>query len=256
MSKQHGPKQQKKLAKKKAKIRDKHKKLAQQTSLNPMIRLAYAENWPIHEALIPVEIWEAGIGHLILTRHIPGGGLAMAVFMVDVYCLGIKRAFWQIVTHGEYEKLKQRSQPDLGPTRKVAPEYLCKLVYDAAEYAASLGFLPHSEFRHAKLLLAGLDPALCSEQFTFGHEGKPLYVRGPNETIEQAHRISMTVQQHGGHFVVSGGPEVLRTLADFDPANDDFVDQVYFEDEDDADEWDDPGNCDDLPETDETDPRG
>ena len=53
-------------------------------------------------------------------------------------------------------------------SRKSLARYFSKLVHCAADYAQSLGFPPHRDFRHAQLLLAGIDPSRCKEEFEFG----------------------------------------------------------------------------------------
>lgn len=64
-----------------------------------------------------------------------------------------------------------------------------KLVNDAAQYAAGLGFSPHPDFKAACRVFGGIRAEDCSKQFTFGRGGKPLYVSGPNDTEEQSRRI-------------------------------------------------------------------
>jgi hypothetical protein len=52
------------------------------------------------------------------------------------------------------------------------------------------------------MLLAGVDPSTCHEEFNFGKDGKPLYIRGPNETLLQAHVIATWVREAGGDYIV------------------------------------------------------
>ncbi|MBI2803536.1 MAG: hypothetical protein HYX68_00965 [Planctomycetes bacterium] len=193
---------QKQLAKKKAKRTEKRTLIAKQNSDNPVIRLAGAERWPIVAALVPEQLGETGIGNLVLTRRCPDGRLAMAVFLVDTYCLGAKNAFWRILSDWEYEKFL-RQVSTRGKMKSVTPEFLTKLVYDAVAYAESFGFPPHPDYRPARMLLAGIDPALCAETFTFGKDGKPFYIDGPNDSPEKIRVIMHRVNLAGGHFVVN-----------------------------------------------------
>lgn len=41
---------------------------------------------------MPNNLFEAGIGNILITRLAPTGELAVASFIVDVYCLGVKKA--------------------------------------------------------------------------------------------------------------------------------------------------------------------
>lgn len=209
MSKRHGAREQKKLAKQKAKRGARRRQLARMASPDPNIRLKAADHWPIVAALVPEELWSGGMGNLLLARRTPDGHIAVAGFLVDVFCLGIKNAFWRIISSGEFEDLKQKITEGGGPLKTVSPEYFSKLVHQAADYGQSLGFPPHADFRHAGLLLAGVDPSQCHEEFHFGKDGKPFYVRGPYESDARAYWIAERVRALGGHY--------LLPISEFDP---------------------------------------
>jgi hypothetical protein len=191
---------QKQLAKKKAKRGEKRTQLARQSSDNPMIRLAAAESWPIVDTLVPESLWSTGIGQLVITRRLPDGRLAMANFLVDVFCLGVKNAYWNIMSEGEFDELK-RKLDGMGWMIPVPPEHFAKLVLGAADYAQSFGIPPHPDFGHARLLLAGIDPALCTDTFTFGKDGKPLFINGPHDSLEKIKIIQHKIRQAGGESV-------------------------------------------------------
>src|SRR5947209_6438667 len=99
---------QKQLAKKKAKRDEKRTELARRNSDNPLIRLAAAETWPIVETLVPETLMSEGMGQLLLTRRLPDGRLAVANFLLDVFCLGVKNVYWDIVSEWDYDKLKRK----------------------------------------------------------------------------------------------------------------------------------------------------
>lgn len=201
MSKQHGARQQKRLAKQKAKRRARRQQLAVRNSSNPAIRLKAADQWPSAFALEAESLWETGIGPLLLARRAPEGKLGCAMFLVDVFCLGVKDAFWKIATPAEFQTMRQNCEAH-GRLREVSPEHLAKLVYKAVDYAQSFGFPPHRDFRQAGRLLAGIDPTACPDEFRFGQDGCPLYVRGPYESLEEARRIAAQISAAGGNFMV------------------------------------------------------
>jgi hypothetical protein len=205
---------QKQLAKKKAKREEKRSQIARQTSHDPTIRLASAAAWPIVETLIPVDLWEQGIGNLILARRHPTGQIAAAVFLVDVWCLGSKNAYWNILPESEY-RAQVRKLEKRGELQNAAPEYFAKLVHDAVEYAQSFGFPPHPDYRHARMLLQGIDASLCSEKFEFGKDGKPLYVAGPYDSEEKIKTIMHRLGEGRGEFIVPISPsEEIRALTE------------------------------------------
>lgn len=194
---------QKQLAKKKAKRQEKRTELSRQSSDNPLIRLAEAESWPIVDTLVPQTLWTNGIGQLVITRRLPDGRLALGNFLVDVFCLGVKNSYWNIVSEWEFDKLR-RKLDGIGRLQTVAPEYFAKLVLGAVAYAQSFGFSPHPDYGHARLLLAGIDPSLCADTFTYGKDGKLFYFSGPNDSPEKIKVIMHKINLAGGHFAAMG----------------------------------------------------
>jgi hypothetical protein len=200
----HGAREQRKLAKKKARRAVKRTQLARAGSDNPMIRFAGAERWPVAAALVPDNLWTEGLGQLVFARDMPGGHRALAIFLVDVFCLGVKDALWTVVDVGRYRQIVD-GVAQHGALISVAPEYFSKLVHCAADYGQSLGFPPHPDFRRARPLLDGIDPSLCHEEFQFGKDGKPLYIRGPSESPEKARLIASRIDAMGGKFLIDVG---------------------------------------------------
>src|SRR5262249_18895226 len=100
--------------------------------------------------------------------------------------------------------------------RVIEPACLVKIVSGAVDYAQSFGFPPHPDYRHASMLLDGIDATTCPQQFTFGRDGKPFYVQGPDESTARAAAISQRMHEAGGHFfaVVPGAD--FRQLPDFE----------------------------------------
>ena len=191
---------QKQLAKKKAKRDEKRSQLAKQNSDNPIIRLAGADAWPIVAALVPESLWAQGIGQLVLTRRCPDGRLACAIFLVDVFCMGVKNALWRLLSDWEYDRM-MRKQTHNNPYLSVAPEYFAKLVYGAVDFAKAIGIQPHADYPHARMLLAGIDASRCTETFPYGDkDGKPHYITGPYESPERIKVIMHRVRLAGGQI--------------------------------------------------------
>ena len=201
MAKNHGARQQKKVAKQKAKRSEKRSNLIRRTSSDPTVRLQSAEKWPVVQALVATNLWKDGLGYLMIARQESEGRLIFAVFLVDVYCLGVKNAFWQAGTPGDFKDLIQKVQTTQAMS-PISPPGLVKIVKGALEYALSFGFRPHPDFRHAAMLLEGIDAATCPQEFTFGRDGRPFYIQGPNESPEQARAIMERILSAGGHFLV------------------------------------------------------
>jgi hypothetical protein len=231
--KNHGARQQKRLAKQKAKRLAKRSILARHNSKDPTIRLERADKWPIVQALVGAQIWNDGIGHLMITRQESEGRLVSAVFLVDVYCLGVKNAFWRAGNHEDIEDMI-RQMDKAQRMRAITPACLAKIVKGAIEFAQSFGFPPHPDYRHASILLDGIDPSTCPNEFTFGRDGRPFYIQGPNESPAEVKAIIQRTQDARGHFFVMlpdvGSQEFPMIESAFDqldpPDEDDSPDEL------------------------------
>jgi hypothetical protein len=197
--------QQRKLAKQKAKKKAKQAERARETSVNPVLRLQNAARWPIVEARAAMSIEEKGIGEVTIVRRLPDGTYAYGAILLDIYCLGAKNGRWLILSPGEYHEILARGR-ELAPLIKVAPEHALKLVQSAIEFAGRFGFAPAHDARHALRLFDGVDASLCATEFIYGRDGKPFYTRGPHESLERARAISAQVVSHGGDYIVALDP--------------------------------------------------
>ena len=72
------------------------------------------------------------------------------------------------------------------------------------------------------MLLTGIDPNACAHEFTFGRDGQPFYIQGPNESPAQASAIMQRIQESGGHFMVLAPGVDSDELADFEGGDDEF----------------------------------
>jgi hypothetical protein len=48
---------------------------------------------------------------------------------------------------------------------------------------------PHRDYTFTKRIFGSIDSAACSKEFTFGKDGKPLYMAGPDDTEADSRRI-------------------------------------------------------------------
>ncbi len=195
-------KRQQKLAKKKKRRKELVKAARQQMAgaynfMADTARLARIAAAPLHECLAPTGIFQAGIGNVMISRKLESGRLAIGVFLVDTFCLGVKDAFLRINTPYEYDEFVDGMRHHETPQR-VAPAYARKLIEDSVAYAQSVGLAPHPDYAGAKLIFGDIDPAECAEQFVFGKDGKPFYVNGPNDTPARQKQIIQTLTQHCG----------------------------------------------------------
>jgi tetratricopeptide (TPR) repeat protein len=175
---------------------------------------AQAAQRPIHDSLIAKGLFEEGIGLVGLARALPDGDVALAAFLVDVYCLGVKNAFYRVVSPAEWAEFLERSELE-----KIHPSCLRKLVEGAVAYARDLGLPPHADYARAAQLFGTIEAAACPVRYTYGHNGKPFYVSGPNDSPAQSKRmVNMLTRRlgaNGFHFMTATDiPAAAATTAD------------------------------------------
>jgi hypothetical protein len=167
---------------------------------------ASAHTWPVHEALISDAIRTARQGTVILSRKL-GESIAVAVFLVDTGCMGIKSAFGRTMQAAAYADFLARFRGSENFVQ-AHPECLRKLVEGALAYAANLGFSPDPDYHSAKVLFGDLDSGDCAREFEFGENGKPFYVSGPNDSPAHIRSIMEKLSRKCGgpdgfHFMIA-----------------------------------------------------
>jgi hypothetical protein len=202
-------KHQKKLAKLAAKRKAKHEQLTREKHAGLPERMASAASYPILESWASEDLWTTGIGYICLSRQLPKGFVAAALFLLDRYCLGVKNVAADVSSRFDYDSRcrKLRAQFTL---KDLAPETARKLVEDSVAYAASLGLHPHVDYQKAKLIFGDIDARQSQEELEFGREGKPFFISGPNDTPQRCRQIIAALEEHCGR----GGYDYLVNVAD------------------------------------------
>ena len=155
-------------------------------SLAEKVRRAGAA--PLYSCLLQNEMFESGVGMVILARKTGAHRVALAGFLVDVYCLGVKDALFREIDEAEIETIVD-SLGITAPFEAVDPSYARKLLHEAVAYARSLGLEPHADYAAIEPLFGDVAADACEVQFEFGYQGKPLYVPGPSESPTQIRRL-------------------------------------------------------------------
>jgi hypothetical protein len=146
-----------------------------------------AASAPIRHCLLNGSLFESGVGTLIFARGVPGGELAMASFLLDVHCLGIKDVVFRSVARTDLEEWIATAD-ETDPLVTMEPSHARKLLRDLRDWAESIGFSPAEDFEVVERLFGDVSTASCDVTFQFGHDGKPFYVPGPSESPMQIRR--------------------------------------------------------------------
>ena len=239
---------QRKLAKKKTKERESKKVLAQQRQQMASLsgQMAVAAVGPIERCYISSACHDGtGIGPVILVRRLGAGQYMVAVFLVDVFCLGVKDVVGRKFSPTDmHEMIAQQNSRN--PLKSVSPGIARGFVEAAIDYAMSFGIAPHSDYRKVSPLWGDVQPEPVPAEYQFGHDGKPHFVAGPyDDVIRQKQVVQALVANAGeGNFHYSAGGSALNEilqlpgfLSSLDDNDGDFDED---EDEDEEDN-EDPG---------------
>lgn len=143
--------------------------------------LRAAGHWPLEECLITSDWQKPGeIVQLLVARRAPDGGIAAAVFLIDLGCLGVKSAtVARFDSVGEYQAELRADLQALQSLTPIDLDLAAKIVREALAYARGLGFSPDRDYYDAALLLSGADPERAKQRVPLGGEdGRPLYIVG------------------------------------------------------------------------------
>jgi hypothetical protein len=124
---------------------------------------------------------------LVARRRRHRRGATVCVYLLDVYCLGVKNAIGpDTLDDHRLRRLTDKVFSGYETPPIPAPSELVRdLVFGAAEYARRLGFAPHSDFEQAR---AHLGPWTGPSAITFGRNGKPTYISGPYDNPDHVIR--------------------------------------------------------------------
>ena len=143
-------------------------------------------------------LFDIGMGYVVLGRTISPTQVAMAAFLLDVYCLGVKNAFFFEIDQGKFREMVEGMTESAGPFVDTDPQCARKLVEGAVDYAERLGFAPHEDYPPAQALFGDIDADSCPTEYEFGKDGKPLYIAGPNDTSARIRKIMRTLTDKVG----------------------------------------------------------
>jgi hypothetical protein len=188
---------QKQLTRQRQKLKDKARRAVADKASAAQRQKALAASAPILDCLVPAELNQHGIGNLVFSRALPDGRVAMAVFLLDVFCLGVKNATYATLEADVYAR-HLTGLSETGRLLATDPACFRKLVEGGVAYANALGFKPHPDYAVARQIFGDLETASCDQEFVYGRDGKPCHVSGPSETLSQSRAIVEQLQRYPG----------------------------------------------------------
>jgi hypothetical protein len=108
---------------------------------------------PFYECFINVDWREKGMATILISKKQPGGNITFGVYLVDIFCLGLKNTFFNFnLSEDKYREVWTRlnSNEELFKADIVETQ---NIIYGAIDYAEEFGFRPHKDFKVTQFLL-------------------------------------------------------------------------------------------------------
>jgi len=122
----------------------KRKRIATIQTFSIPNQLRKARSFPIKKCSITEGWQDKGMCNIFILREKPDYQFIMGVYLVDLYCLGLKDTFYNIDI--SYEEITDRLNNH--PSEKFVPidiNLAHSVIYGGIDYAKNLGFTPHRD---------------------------------------------------------------------------------------------------------------
>ena len=157
---------------------------------------------------------EHGIGEVLISRKLSYGNVAFAIFLVNIYCLGVKDV---IVNIGPEALYRKNVYEEIGSADNVDPHeaQYRKLVEGAVQYALDMELPPHADYRVARQIFGDINAAACTEGIHLWQERQALFRRRPvQQSQPSASGFIRLMEKHcgpgGSHYLMRVSKEKVR----------------------------------------------
>lgn len=185
-----------------------------------------ARTLPIYECRINTDWQKSGIANITVARIHSNGNITFGLYLVDLKCLGVKDSFYHFnISKIQYGELLEKFENRLD-TEIVSYTLVHNIVFAALEFAEEYGFKPHRDFTSiTRFILEEDTDDVELIGIECGVDGKPMYVKGPFETVAQANTIIARLEKTAG----PGNYEFINELDADDDFDDEFDDDFFDE---------------------------
>lgn len=128
---------------------------------------------------------EQGIASIHVLKQLPGGGLALGVFLVDLFCVGLKDAWGRInITMSDFDDSIIRL-PDRVELIRIDPSLAQRLVLGGVRFARQNGFRLPPRYERWVSMLGSLSACETADLSGFGTEDGKLRYIGTMEDLKK-----------------------------------------------------------------------
>lgn len=165
---------QKKRERQNAKRKERRQQLVKRKNRSLAEQMAVAAQSPVLHCLIVEGFEDCRFGYGLLSRCLPTGEVASAMFFLDAFCLGVRAAEGAVGPRDRYEEATSQMR-ERCRFKSISPEVLKGYLEAVIEYAHDLGFEPPASYQRLAPILGGIEPDQQARQLECGERGKPVY---------------------------------------------------------------------------------
>ena len=157
-----------------------------------------ARSLPVYECLVNTDWKEQGVAHVVVARNHTNGNITVCMYLVDLYCLGIKNTQYLFnIPESEYQDLKESMEHIV--FEPISYTLAHNIVFAGLEFAEEYGFIPHKDFTSiTRFMLEEDTEDIELIEIECGKDGKPFYVNGPYEDQAKINQIIAQLNRTAG----------------------------------------------------------
>ncbi len=164
---------------------------------------------PIYECLVSPEWKETGLIHVVVSRTHTNGNITSCIYLVDLYCLGVKDCFYLFNVTLNYYREKMETYH----FEQISYALAHNIIYSAVAFAEEFGFKPHKDFNSiTRFILEEDTEDVELIEVECGKNGMPFYVCGPHDDMKKAGAIIAQLERTAG----KGNYEYILPRSDAD----------------------------------------
>ena len=167
-----------------------------------------------------------GEGHIIVSRKHTGGRVSMAVYLVDIWCVGVKDTFYRLRLE-DYEFKELIDTYRLG-LRECSYDEAHNWIYGAIAFAEEAGIEPDKSFKITQYMLEEDDDNIPLIEYEYGKDGKHTLVA---HSRLEASRYMPLLEKNLGHgnydYILNADVESDNDWDDDDDDEDEDHSRLY-----------------------------
>jgi hypothetical protein len=153
-----------------------------------------------------------GMGSLLCLRKAPGGGHALAAFLIDFWCLGLKDAWGRVdISMEEFRQATTRFQDVGDHLVRIDLDLARRLVAGSIRFARQNGFRLPPRYERWVALMGGIDDAATADLSSFGVDGGLRYIGSMDDLRKRLLHgtVDEFFERKDVHYVIGGEESLL-----------------------------------------------